>query len=598
MPSFRQCGLSVWSCVLLSWALASPTYPAESSNWLAASSCRAPIAEADARLLFEEFKRGPSADASSAEAGEPGSCVVFLSLGGPEAGAATTIGRGADLLAATRHAMTLHAQPLQEGAPWRRVDLVDQVADTATPPRKYSTGLWGIANEDASPIALLGDVVAAFELLNEGKPSDRAIHRYLRNYPHSKQMALFSGRRSDEVELPEWKLRFTTQAWFSSDGDPVLLYRGHPSDVSVNRDSLLASVSDGADYLLRTQTDDGTFDYLYMPRKDRSRRGYNILRHAGTAFSLLELYQVTNDAAYLEASRKALDYLRAQMQACPGRADALCLVENGEIKLGGHGLTLLAITEYVKATGDDSWIEDSRKLARWIVAAIREDGAFRPHLWTFPEGEPVAHISDYYPGEAILGLLRLYSHDKDDIWLSGARAATRYLINVRDAAYELDELRHDHWLLYSLADLYRIDPDPLFLSHGNLLSTAIQNAQWVRDPEFPDWLGGYGTPPAATQTATRNEALWGAWRLARAAAQPEHLDGIKRTACLGAKFELRHQYSPASAMFLPDPARALGGFRGGHHNGEIRIDFVHHNISALLGVIEMIDQSGTGCEEG
>ena len=51
---------------------------------------------------------------------------------------------------------------------------------------------------------------------------------------------------------------------------------------------------------------------------------------------------------------------------------------------------------------------------------------------------------------------------------------------------------------------------------------------------------------------------------------------------LGARFQLQTQFLPETVFFLDDPVRALGGFHRSLTNYEIRIDYVQHNISALL----------------
>ena len=51
-----------------------------------------------------------------------------------------------------------------------------------------------------------------------------------------------------------------------------------------------------------------------------------------------------------------------------------------------------------------------------------------------------------------------------------------------------------------------------------------------------------------------------------------------------AAFQMRTQVTPWSALYLPRPDLALGGFRRSLQNFEIRIDYVQHNVSALLGL--------------
>ena len=51
-----------------------------------------------------------------------------------------------------------------------------------------------------------------------------------------------------------------------------------------------------------------------------------------------------------------------------------------------------------------------------------------------------------------------------------------------------------------------------------------------------------------------------------------------------AAFQRRCQLTPENALYLPRPDRALGGFRRSLTHWEVRIDYVQHNLSALLGL--------------
>jgi hypothetical protein len=51
-----------------------------------------------------------------------------------------------------------------------------------------------------------------------------------------------------------------------------------------------------------------------------------------------------------------------------------------------------------------------------------------------------------------------------------------------------------------------------------------------------------------------------------------------------ARFQLSQQFDQDNSFYLPDAARAAGGFRAGITSTQIRIDYVQHNISSLLAV--------------
>ena len=67
--------------------------------------------------------------------------------------------------------------------------------------------------------------------------------------------------------------------------------------------------------------------------------------------------------------------------------------------------------------------------------------------------------------------------------------------------------------------------------------------------------------------------------------RPETLGALKRTGYRPetVRHEMLCQYTPQSSYWMPNPAKAFGGFNGGLIDPDIRNDFVQHNMSAVLG---------------
>ncbi|MCB1037808.1 MAG: glycoside hydrolase family 127 protein, partial [Acidobacteria bacterium] len=371
-------------------------------------------------------------------------------------------------------------------------------------------------------------------------------------------------------------------------GQAVRLYRGNPLEPEISTEALLAASQAGGDYLVRHQRSDGDFDYSYEPKKDSLNKGYNLLRHAGSAYALAELFQATGDARYLEASRVAIAALlkRSRPPLPKDGADTfLAIVSPGEeAKLGGAALAMLAILQYQSASGDDRWQVTAQSLARFLAFQQEESGYFRSkYFYGRPDEKPFDSI--YYPGEAILALTRLHRLDGDPRWLDAARKGADWLIDVRDGSKTVAELPHDHWLLMGLNEMVELVGDRRYSDHAAKIGQAIVQAQRKTWAE-PDWIGSFYDPPRSTPTATRAEALVAMTRLAErsgADALPFR-EALHRMAA----FQLRTQLSTANSLYLPAPEPGLGGFRRSLTDWEVRIDYVQHNVSALLGLRSLL----------
>jgi hypothetical protein len=384
--------------------------------------------------------------------------------------------------------------------------------------------------------------------------------------------------------------------------DAVQLYRGHRLFTQPSADELLEAARQGGAYLARATDEDGKFIYQYQPITDTVPDTYNLVRHAGTAYAMLEIYEVTHESALLSAAQRAISYLLKFVRPCPDHAEeTACVVEpderallgdarrrteDGVIKLGGNALTALTLAKYTEVTHDDRYRSILQRLGARMLRTQQPNGAFYPQRQTYPAGTITPFRSRYYPGEAMLAMMRVYRLDADDRWLDAVERAAHYLIRVCGQG----EPPHDHWLLYALNELYRARPDPTYLAHALRVAGAIRRSQH-RDPAYPDWFGGYGEPPRSGFAAIRSEGLWAAYCLARDFGDPQEAQEILRALQLGVAFQLQTQFRPDSALYFRRPQRVLGGFHRSLTNFDIRIDDVQHNISGLLGLYRVLRAS-------
>ena len=347
---------------------------------------------------------------------------------------------------------------------------------------------------------------------------------------------------------------------------------------------------------MRHGQEDGSYNYLYQTKSDELEGGYNLLRHAGACYALYELYEATGDERYRRTADRGLSWLVQHVRG-PKPADAAAgtdfqaVVSPGEeAKLGGAALMMLALLKGLEVSDEESpeTLERIRALGRHLLFRQKPDGEWHSkYFYGAPDPRPFTSI--YYPGEAALALTRLGHLDPQGPWLDSARRGALWLIQVRDADKAVPDLPHDHWLLMALAEM--VDQlgeseaeqaeREIFARHAEKIAAAIIGAQ-RHTSAYPDWIGTFYDPPRSTPTATRAEALVAMVRLARTLGQDSapYLEALEAMAA----FQLRTQLTPTSALYLPRPDRSLGGFRRSLSNWEVRIDYVQHNISALLGL--------------
>ncbi|MFP4482312.1 MAG: hypothetical protein ACLFN0_05880 [Thermovirgaceae bacterium] len=512
--------------------------------------------------------------------------VLFVSASDGKSPAVIGIGEGNGYREALDAAISKLPKKT-ENPLWIKIDIIDglqfRCKELLTEPVAIQKGIEGIIFPGCPSCVFLPETVVVKKIIgedgflraenfvSEGGPQAREFFKHL--------LDVHSADRLD----------FRTTSFIKDETGFRDVSRGKQQG-TFSSDELLAASGSAAGYLARMVDASGRFVYRYDPLEDKKLGGYNILRHAGTLFSMLEYCQIEKDSRTLESARRALRYLLGQIETIRSNGvEMACVVEDGEVKLGGNGLAALAIAKYIEVTGDRKNLPVLRKLCEWMVHVQDSSGRFIVHKQDFPDGRVSDFRSSYYPGEAIFGLMRTFEIDSDERWLQAADAAARYLITVRDRGLPDVQLPHDHWLLYGLNELYHQEKGRLFANHAFRIARAIIGAQNQKMASV-DWNGGFGFNPRSTPAATRMEGMGAAYRIALAVNDEEMKKRILESLRLGNGFLLRTLIDPSWAMYMKSPSRAVGGVRKSQNDFEVRIDYVQHSLSAFLSMHSILEE--------
>ena len=266
---------------------------------------------------------------------------------------------------------------------------------------------------------------------------------------------------------------------------------------------------------------DGSFRYGYYPRFDRVIPGYNCMRHASTIWSLLCQYRITQKASVLSLAARSIDYLlsHALVYRDP---DTAYLSEplKDEIKLGGGGVLILAITEYLDLCSEEprpailrsgepcseilrseeprpAILRSREPLTKAPNAEILHAKDVLPEQETLrrryteiacalgngilsllnPETGEFSHVLNmdfslkeryrtvYYDGEAAYALCRLYRLTKEEKWLFYAGKAVNHFLAADYTRYR------DHWVAYAMNEITR------YIHRDDYDTFALRNAR-------------------------------------------------------------------------------------------------------------------------
>ncbi len=390
-------------------------------------------------------------------------------------------------------------------------------------------------------------------------------------------------------------IRFRTESWLEVGDDVVRLYRAHAWDrPQITPDLLYARIVAAADYLERVNDVEGRFVYGLDPAKGQTSRSYNMVRHAGAAYGLMQAYARTGDRRYVMAGRRALGFIARHVRDRP-RDDGPTVahvVYDRYSKLGGQGLALAAFAAYTESTGDRRYLPLMRQIAGHILTQIHADGDVTHYFDWGPEARTSDTPVLFYPGEAMVGLLGLNRVEPDERWVEAAERMERFIIEERDAGLEPNQLQHDQWQMIALSELHRISSDDRYRSQALRIARAIQLQQRTAENAtvasgYTDYLGSFYSPPDVTHVAARMEGLLAAIEIVRRAGGEEE-SWLMPMVLNGVGFSLTLQYVEPRLYFLSMPTLGHGAFPEGIHETFVRIDYTRHNLSALIGLERLL----------
>lgn len=605
--------------------------------------------------------------------------LVFLSFSDGSARADVVHGSGADIAEAfadaQQKAWTLIQKKCQRFR-WLKADVVTEYAPTDAKTLAYMIKepgwneffRFGLSFDRSFRTALLEEELNGAKILDyaSGSISLADLNRYLKK-----------AGRSALPKLPEFFLLFQTAGFFydadsaanaaaatdadsaaSTDADsapaanaasaanaapatgcvipliPNGLSRGRREIQNLDAAAARSFVTAAASFLEKQVQQDGSFRYGYYPRFDRVIPGYNCMRHASTIWSLLCQYRMTKKVSVLSLSARSIEYLLSHALVYRD-SDTAYLSEplKDEIKLGGGGVLILAITEYLDLCSEEPRpaILRSEESHSEILRSgeprpeILHSGAPRPAI--LRSGEPLAeapnaeilHAKDVLPeqealrrryteiacalGNGILSLLNPETGEFSHVLNMDFSLKERYRTVYYDgeAAYALcrlyrltkeekwlfyaekavdhflaaDYTRYrDHWVAYAMNEITR------YIHRDDYDTFALRNARVNLDFLYKRETTYHTFLELLMVTFETYERI-----LAENPGLPYlkefDLPYFLRTIRVRADRMLNGFFFPEYAMYMRCPDKILGSFMVRHDGFRVRIDDVQHNIGGF-----------------
>jgi len=143
--------------------------------------------------------------------------------------------------------------------------------------------------------------------------------------------------------------------------------------------------------------------------------------------------------------------------------------------LGGNALALVSLASLKELNIVDTDIELLRGIGRFILHMMDEQGDFPSHYFYQNKGFDFKRQCAYYPGEAALALIKLYTVDPDIKWLESSRKILEFLAKKHlKAKPEII----DHWFMIATQHIFKYQ-DIIPLKKKLLLDCSVSLAHDV-----------------------------------------------------------------------------------------------------------------------
>jgi hypothetical protein len=337
----------------------------------------------------------------------------------------------------------------------------------------------------------------------------------------------------------------------------------------LDRQTVSEIITNSVKFLLRNIKPDGSFVYGYVGGNQATLTSYNVLRHAGSSISIMQFYDLQDnksDEKIVSAIEKANTFLIKQVVYKD--ENTAFIADGNEIKLGGNGIGIIALSSYSEFFKTNPYNELIIKLANGILEMQENDGSYYHVLnkSDFSEKERTRVV--YYDGEATYALCKAYSIFRDEKYLIAAEKAVNYFINNNYEKYI------DHWVAYSLNEITK------HVHKQEYFDFALKNAMVNLDTIYNRKTPFHTFFEMLTATFNSYRRLLNLCEADGNFSVPVTFDEeyFIKTIKKRADYMLNYFFYPEYAMYMKKPQKIAYVFNVRHWDWRVRIDDIQHFV--------------------
>ncbi len=311
-------------------------------------------------------------------------------------------------------------------------------------------------------------------------------------------------------------------------------------------------------------------EYEYYPSRDSYSGKGNDTRQTAAIWGMAVLRRFLKTNLLDDYIKEALNYYLAYKKT---RDDYAYIDKDGSSLLSYSAFMLMALLE---ADYPNKNIL-SEELAKGILAQQQEDGSYKIN---FNSAKERADSINYYPGEAMLALMKAYSVTKNTVYLDSLKRA---FVFYRNYWRKNKNTAFITWHTQAYYLLYKETKEQELVDFVFEMNDWLIDEYQVFESKYIDEIGGFHKDnPRGCSTATYLEGINDAYRLALERKDLFHKDKYADSIKSGVRFILQSQFTGQNSFYLKNPKRAIGCIRTTLTNNSLRVDYMQHSVMALI----------------
>ena len=383
--------------------------------------------------------------------------------------------------------------------------------------------------------------------------------------------------RTPVLKIPSSIIVFSCRGYIYDDGECYTLH--HLQDPNYGR-RIVENVDDvyvdkviysASKFIADSVLSNGKFIYGYYPIYEKQIMNYNIVRHAGTIWTLIVAYKVTKNEDLLPKISSTIQYLIGEIENEDDETAYVVARISNEIKLGGSAVAIVALINYMEEFGTREYASIVEMLGNGILKLLNIETGTYYHVLHFNESGQENYSKKeefrtiYYEGEATFALAKLYGFLGDEKWLAGAKSAMENFIRLDYTKYR------DHWVSYAANEVSKYIPDERYFEFG--LRNVTVNLKKIHK--------GRTTNHICTELLTIAFEMYD--RIIQNNIHVSYLEKFDVKQFIDVIFYridymLNGYFYPEYVMYFKNPDKLLGTFFIRHANYRVRIDDVQHFV--------------------